>query len=508
MNGTERFSSRWGLIVASLGMAVGAGNIWRFPRVAAQHGGGAFMLAWVVALFCWSIPLLIIEFSWGKKSRTGPIGAFVRQVGSRWGWAGAFVAVCCTAIMFYYAVVTGWCLYYFCKHSFVGLEAASVQSEWQQFAGSGWAVVFLVVALSIAVGVVLMGVRRGIERVCKVLVPALFVLLVVAAVRALLLPGAAAGLEHLFRPNFHLLLDHQVWLEAFSQSAWSTGAGWGLYLVYAGYARKREDVVLNAFITGLGNNAASLLAALAIVPAIFALLPPAEATAVVASGNEGLAFVWIPRLFLGGDMLGGGILLVVFFAALSVAALSSLIAMVELGVRTLVDLGMTRNRAAVVVGLLGPKLKIQPGTWVAYIMTATPPKEAGLPKWEMRVKISLPIHADLEHPLKDGQYWMEMEFADPAMEKQDIYVALKMLLEGDPRDQKSLKRVYITAGNRKPFELPDKYIDEQGGEEPACYKADAKGCAAKGGKVRRFPEKKIYTKMGWIRATRVLVTHP
>jgi NSS family neurotransmitter:Na+ symporter len=334
-------------------MAVGAGNIWRFPRVAAEHGGGAFMLAWLVALFCWSIPLLIIEFSWGKKSRNGPIGAFFMQVGSRWGWAGGFVAVCCTAIMFYYAVVTGWCLYYFFRHSFVGLEAGTVESEWQQFAGSGWALVFLVVALAIAVAVVLLGVRRGIERVCKVLVPSLFVLLVVAAVRALLLPGAAAGLEHLFRPNFHLLLDHQVWLEAFSQSAWSTGAGWGLYLVYAGYARKREDVVLNSFITGLGNNAASLLAALAIIPAIFALLPPAEASAVVASGNEGLAFVWIPRLFLGGDMLGGGILLVVFFAALSVAALSSLIAMVELGVRTLMDLGLTRNRAAAAVALLG-----------------------------------------------------------------------------------------------------------------------------------------------------------
>jgi len=353
MNGTERFSSRWGLIVASLGMAVGAGNIWRFPRVAAQHGGGAFMLAWLVALFCWSIPLLIIEFSWGKKSRSGPIGAFIRQAGARWGWAGGFVAVGCTAIMFYYAVVTGWCLYYFFRHAFVGLEAGAVEGEWQQFAGSGWALVFLAVALSVAVAVVLLGVRRGIERVCKVLVPSLFVLLVVAAARALMLPGAAAGLEHLFRPNFHLLLDHQVWLEAFSQSAWSTGAGWGLYLVYAGYARKREDVVLNSFITGLGNNAASLLAALAIIPTIFALLPAAEATAVVASGNEGLAFVWIPRLFLGGDILGGGVLLLVFFAALSVAALSSLIAMVELGVRTLMDLGLTRNRAAAVVALLG-----------------------------------------------------------------------------------------------------------------------------------------------------------
>lgn len=353
MKGTEGFSSRWGLIAASLGMAVGAGNIWRFPRVAAQHGGGAFMLAWLVALFCWSIPLLIIEFSWGKKSRTGPIGAFVRQVGPRWAWAGAFVALCCTAIMFYYAVVTGWCLYYFFRHSLIGLEAASVQGDWEQFAGSGWALLFLAAAISIAAGVVLLGVRRGIERVCRVLVPSLFVLLAIAAVRALLLPGAAAGLEHLFRPNFHLLLDHQVWLEAFSQSAWSTGAGWGLLLVYAGYTRKREDVVLNSFITGLGNNAASLLAALAIIPAVFALLPPAEASAVVASGNEGLAFVWMPRLFLGGQMPGGGILLLVFFAALSMAALSSLIAMVELGVRTLMDLGMTRKRAAAVVGLLG-----------------------------------------------------------------------------------------------------------------------------------------------------------
>jgi hypothetical protein len=158
--------------------------------------------------------------------------------------------------------------------------------------------------------------------------------------------------------------------------------------------------------------------------------------------------------------------------------------------------------------MLGPKLKVQPGTWVAYIMTATPPKEAGLPKWEMRVKISLPIHADVEHPLAEGQYWMEFEFADPAMQKQDLFVVMKMLLQGDPRDKNSLKRVYITAGNRMPMELPDKYFGERQDEEPACFKADAKGCAKKGGKVRRFPKKKIYTKIGWIQATRVLVTHP
>jgi len=353
MEGTDRFSSRWGLLAATLGMAVGAGNIWRFPRVASENGGGAFMLAWLVALFAWSIPLLIVEFSWGKKSRQGPLGSFSTLVGCRWAWAGGFVSLCCTAIMFYYAVVAGWCFFYLFQSTFSGFDIAEVRKVWDDFTGSGWTVVSLAVALGVAAGVVLMGIRRGIERVCKVLVPTLFVLLVIAAIRALLLPGASAGLEHLFRPNFHMLLDHRVWLEAFSQSAWSTGAGWGLLLVYASYARSREDVVVNSFITGLGNNAASLLAALAVVPAVFALLPQAQAVQVAQAGNEGLAFIWIPRLFLAGDMVGGSWLLVVFFASLTVAALSSLIAMLELGVRTLGDLGIGRKKAVLFVAGAG-----------------------------------------------------------------------------------------------------------------------------------------------------------
>ncbi len=349
----DLFSSRWALLLASLGMAVGAGNIWRFPRVVSQHGGGAFMLAWLVALFAWSIPLLIIEFWWGKQSRKGPIGAFLAMAGQRWAWAGGFVALCCTAIMFYYAVVTGWCLYYLARSAVVGLEAAAVAEEWERFTTSGWTVVCLAAALGIAGLVILLGVRRGIERVCKVLVPTLFLLLIVAAFRALTLPGAALGLDRMFRPNFHLLLQHRVWLEAFSQSAWSTGAGWGLLLVYSGYARSRQGAVLNACITGLGNNAASLFAAFAVVPTVFALLPLQEAAAVASAGNEGLAFIWMPRLFLGGHMPGGPVLLVVFFAALAVAALSSLVAMVELGARTLMDLGMPRKRAALIISGVG-----------------------------------------------------------------------------------------------------------------------------------------------------------
>ena len=110
--GAEQFSSRWGLILATLGMAVGTGNIWRFPRVAASNGGGSFLVAWVVFLLLWSIPLMIVEFSFGKRTRRGTVGAFLRMGGKGMAWMGAWVALCATAIMFYYAVVTGWCFRY------------------------------------------------------------------------------------------------------------------------------------------------------------------------------------------------------------------------------------------------------------------------------------------------------------------------------------------------------------------------------------------------------------
>jgi NSS family neurotransmitter:Na+ symporter len=187
----------------------------------------------------------------------------------------------------------------------------------------------------------------------------------VAAIRSTTLSGAEAGLEHLFRPDFHRLADPQLWLEAFSQSAWSTGAGWGLMLVYAGYTRRREDSVLNSFITGLGNNAASLLAALAIVPAVFALMPAAEAARMADSGNEGLAFIWMPSLFLGGQVFGGKVFVMVFFAALTVAALSSLIAMVELGVKSLQDLGIPRRKAVLILGVVGAGLGIPSALWMS-----------------------------------------------------------------------------------------------------------------------------------------------
>ena len=348
MTRPEQFSSRWGFILASLGMAVGAGNIWRFPRIVVQYPGGSFILAWLIALFLWSIPLLVVEFSFGRESRRGPAGAFARMLGAKWAWVGAFVALTTTAIMFYYSVVAGWSAGYMCFSATGGLEAGAVQARWQGFVDSPLAWAGMAASLAVGGLIVWRGVRGGIERACRVLIPLLFLLLVVAAARALTLEGAGKGVAKLFEVDLAALGNHRLWLEAFSQSAWSTGAGWGLYLVYATYTGKGENPLFNAFMTGVGNNLASLLAALATVPTLYALGTEAEIQEAVG-GNEGLAFIYIPKLFLSGEVPGGKLVLLVFFVGLFLASLSSLIAMIELGVRTLLDFGGRRGSAVLLV---------------------------------------------------------------------------------------------------------------------------------------------------------------
>ena len=353
----DLFTSRWGVILAGIGMAVGTGNLWRFPRVAAENGGGAFLIPWLLALLLWSIPLLIAEFGLGRGARRGPLGAFAALVGRRTAWMGGFVVVTSVMIMFYYSVVTGWTLKYVLAAATGDLAGADTAAYWESHTASVWQpVLFHAIAIAVTGSIVAAGVTRGIERANRIIMPALFVLLLVAVVRAVTLPGAGRGLSYLFVPDLALLADHRTWLEALTQSAWSTGAGWGLALCYAVYVRDGEDVVTNAASIGIGNNLASLLAGMAILPAAFALLPATDALDALAAGNTGLTFIWIPEVF--ARMPGGTVFLPLFFLAFFCAALSSLIAMVELATRALMDAGATRARAvrlvvavAVVMGL-------------------------------------------------------------------------------------------------------------------------------------------------------------
>lgn len=357
----QRFSSRMGLLLSVLGIAVGTGNIWRFPRIAAQYGGdkgaGAFLVAWVCFLFLWSIPLIITEYILGRQCRSGVIGVFKKIAGTRFTWMGAFVSFVSIAITFFYAVIVGWCIYYFIRMltNPLPLNMETSMAIWNNYQSSGWPFVFHALAMGFGALAIWRGVN-SIERVNKVLIPTLLLIVMLSVIRALTLPGAWDGVTYLFNPQWNQLLDPEVWLAALTQNAWDTGAGWGLFLTYAAYMKQEHGTVKNAFLTGIGNNTVSMLSALMVFGTVFAVLrtemgmtDPQVLEIMRTSGpaSTGLTFIWLPQLF--ARMVLGSPLAVLFFLGLTFAGFSSLIAMLELPTRVLVDSGLNRNRALLIV---------------------------------------------------------------------------------------------------------------------------------------------------------------
>lgn len=348
-------------MLAMLSLAVGTGNVWRFPRIAATNDGGTFLIPWLIFLFAWSIPLLMIEFTIGKSMRAGPVEAFGRLIGSRFRWMGLWVAFTATAIMFYYSVVTGWTLRFFIASLTGEIPDAVPGAFWSGFEGSGEAVLTHAVMMAAGAGLVYYGVR-GIERIARILLPTLLLLIVVLMIRALTLPNAHIGLDFLFTVHWQDLANAELWLQALTQNAWDTGAGWGLILTYAIYARSREDTTLNAALVGFGNNSISLMAGILVLCTIFSVRPDA-ATEIVGAGNNGLTFIWVPQLFAG--IPAGRLFMALFFLALLFAAFTSLVSMIELATRVLVDRRVPRQRAVVFVGagglLFGLPSALSPG---------------------------------------------------------------------------------------------------------------------------------------------------
>lgn len=365
MKQQEFFSSRWTLIFAALGIAVGTGNIWRFSRIVAQNGGGSFLIPWVIFLLLWSLPLIIAEFAIGKSTRYGPVGAISKTAGKNYGWMGAFIVFVSTAIMFYYSVVTGWCLKYFLSAVSGDLfKTSDYLTYWNNFSSGNQPIAFHLVAILLVGYVVYRGVAKGIEKVTKILVPSLLIILILLFVRAVTLPGAFEGIKYFFTPKLDIILDYKVWLNALTQNAWDTGAGWGLIMTYAIYMRKREDISLNAALIGFGNNSVSLIAGITIFSTVFALgsvdLPTGQAGAMLqvsqsGPANTGLTFIYLPLLFskISSNNLINIFFAALFFLALFFAALTSLISMIELSTRTLIDFGIKRNKAIIFVIIVG-----------------------------------------------------------------------------------------------------------------------------------------------------------
>ncbi len=364
----QRFSSRLTFLLSVLGIAVGTGNIWRFPRIVAQNGtaegAGAFIFVWIIFLFTWSLPLIIGEYAIGRKFRRGVVGSLQEASNGKFTWMGGFMAMVATAITFFYSVVVGWCIYYFIymlTHS-LPENMESAMYIWESYQNTYWPMLTHALALGVGCLAILKGVK-SIEKINNVLIPSLIVILVISIVRAVTLDGAVEGLRYMFTPDWSLLKNPTIWIEALTQNAWDTGAGWGLFMTYAAYMGTRTRIVKNALITGVGNNLISLISAIIIFGTVFAILGaeksrPEILEIIKTSGpaSTGLTFIWMPQLF--AKMFGGNILSILFFLGLTFAGFSSLIAQLELPTRIFIDFGFNRNRSVILIAVLSYVLGI------------------------------------------------------------------------------------------------------------------------------------------------------
>ena len=356
----NRFSSRLTFLISAIGVAVGTGNIWRFPRIMAlnsgENGAGTFLIPWIIFLFIWSIPLIISEYIIGRKFRNGTIKSYYNLVGKNLGWMGGFIGFVTFMISCYYSVVIGWCLYYFVYFVFNTLPNQISESWliWNNFQLSFFplicnAVVIILGGLIISKGVM------SIQKVNKIIIPILFFILLICFVRSLTLPNSMAGIKFFFSIDFEELLKPKLWLDALTQNAWDTGAGWGLFLTYAIYIKYKFGIVKNAFITAIGNNLISLIAGIMIFSTVFSILIINGQTQDFiidtlrddGPASTGLTFIWIPQLF--NEISLGRYLSVIFFLGLLIAGISSFISMIELSCKNLIDLGVNRKKSIIFI---------------------------------------------------------------------------------------------------------------------------------------------------------------
>lgn len=343
-----QWGSRLGFIMAAIGMAIGTGNIWRFPRVAGNNGGGAFLIAYIIANITWTVPLIMTEIAIGKKTSLGTVGSFKTFAGEKKTWQGAWICFVCAAITFYYVIVLGWSLRYF-TYAIKGSFVNNVNTEliWNNFTSNPIeGIIFQIISLVLVGYVLLKGVNDGLEKVGKVVIPVLFISLIMASIWSLTKEGALLGLKYLFVPNFKDLLNPKIWLNAYTQAAWSSGAGWGMMLTYANYMKDNEDIAVNSFMISFGDALGAIIAAMAVLPTVFAL-SNSEAMAIEAlnSGNTGLTFIYLTKLFATSK--GGLIISSLFFLALSLSALTSLLPQMEVIVKNFMDFGLERKKAVI-----------------------------------------------------------------------------------------------------------------------------------------------------------------
>lgn len=346
MNKRENFGSRLALVLAMAGSAIGLGNIWRFPYLVGQNGGAAFVIIYIVSCFVLVLPIFMAESIIGRRTRLSTFGAIKKLApGSPWKWIGLLTVITPLLILGYYSVVGGWSVDYLWKactlrltHNTAGLFPGFISAVWEPL------IAFTIFLVATAV-IILLGVKNGIEKFTKICMPALFVLIVGIVIYGLTLPGSMEGVIYLVKPDFSKI-DAGVVAAAMGQAFFSMSLGMGAILTYASYAPENENILSSGVGTALADLGFALLAGFAIMPAVFSAgIQPGE--------GPGLVFDTLPYIFSQMPSWIGAILGIVFFLTILMAALTSSISMLEVGVAYLQEeKGIGRVKGTIIITLI------------------------------------------------------------------------------------------------------------------------------------------------------------
>jgi len=347
-NGRDSFSSRFAVIAAVAGSAIGLGNIWRFPYLTGENGGAAFLIVYLIIVISIGIPVMISEFIIGRAGQKNPYGSFKALApGKPWYVIGLMGVVAAFMILAFYTTVSGWTLEYFYQGltgNLSGKTDAELTVMFDVFLKSSFRpILWFIIFMGFTALIILSGVKEGIERYTKFLMPMLFIILIALCIRSLTLKGAGEGLRFLFYPDFSKITSKVV-LEALGQAFFSLSIGMGTLITYGSYINKRENLGISALLVCLADTSVAVLAGIAIFPAVFAL------GGSPASGT-GLVFIVLPGIFQ--KMPLGGFFQLIFFILLAVAALTSTISVLEVIVAYLAEeLKMTRRKATIAATLM------------------------------------------------------------------------------------------------------------------------------------------------------------
>lgn len=359
----ENWGSKFGFIMAAAGSAVGLGNIWRFPYLTGENGGGAFIVIYLGFILAIGLSIMIAEFTVGRRSQLAAVGAY-KSINRRWTFAGVIGVISGFFIMGFYPVVGGWASAYIFK-SFTGLLSSpeAIGGVFDSFIAHpieplAWMLVFLFVNILI----VAKGIQGGIEKAGKILMPVLFVLLILVGIRSVTLPGAGSGVEFLFVPDWSQVTGSTL-LAALGQAFFSLSLGMGCMITYGSYLDKKEHIPTSALTVTVLDTSIAILAGIAIFPALFAFgMEPAQ--------GPGLVFVVVPQIFAAIGSFGP-VFSAIFFIALMVAALTSSVSLLEVVVAYLIDeRNVSRKKAVygtgVVMAVMGIFSSLSMGTMAGF----------------------------------------------------------------------------------------------------------------------------------------------